>query len=70
MSLVVWGAAATPPLDLLDPSEPLYNATVTVLGEYVSHHIKEEQEHIPKDQEIRNGSSRPRIRAHAHINGR
>lgn len=36
-------------LEGMDPSDPYYRATFTVLGEYVSHHIKEEeQELFPK----------------------
>lgn len=28
----------------MDPSEPLYDATVKVLGEYVQHHVREEED--------------------------
>jgi len=30
-------------IERMDPDEELFDATVTVLGEYVSHHVKEEQ---------------------------
>jgi hemerythrin superfamily protein len=36
-------------LKVMQPNDPLYNAKFTVLGEYVTHHIKEEQnEMFPK----------------------
>ncbi|HEX6158386.1 MAG TPA: hemerythrin domain-containing protein, partial [Burkholderiales bacterium] len=30
-------------LENMEPSDPLYAATFTVLGEYVQHHVKEEE---------------------------
>ena len=30
-------------IEAMDPSEPLYDAKVTVLGEYIDHHVKEEE---------------------------
>ena len=33
-------------LENMEPSDPLYAATFTVLGEYVQHHIKEEESEI------------------------
>lgn len=38
-------------LQSMKPSDPMYDAVVTVLGEYVNHHIEEEQDQIfPKCQ--------------------
>jgi hemerythrin-like domain-containing protein len=38
-------------LQSMKPSDPMYDAVVTVLGEYVNHHIEEEQDQIfPKVQ--------------------
>jgi len=38
-------------LQSMSSSDPMYDATVTVLGEYVNHHIQEEEEKIfPKVQ--------------------
>lgn len=39
-------AALITQLNRMHPHESLYNATVTILGKYVRHHIQEEQEHI------------------------
>ena len=33
-------------LEAMEPYEELYNAKVTVLGEYINHHVKEEQEEM------------------------
>lgn len=33
-------------IESMDPAEELYDAKVTVLGEYVAHHVKEEQEEM------------------------
>jgi hemerythrin superfamily protein len=33
-------------LEAMEPSDPLYSATFTVLGEYVNHHIEEEEGEI------------------------
>ncbi|MGQ5523890.1 hemerythrin domain-containing protein [Chitinimonas sp. PSY-7] len=30
----------------MKPTDPLYDATVTVLGEYINHHVREEEEEI------------------------
>ena len=36
-------------IQALDPSDPMFDAKVTVLGEYVEHHVKEEEkEMFPK----------------------
>ena len=38
----------------MDPHEELYDAKVTVLGEYVDHHVKEEQDEMfPKCRKAR-----------------
>ena len=37
----------------MDPSQPLYDAKVTVLGEYIDHHVKEEEgEMFPKVRKV------------------
>ena len=33
-------------LESMQPSDPLYDAKVTVLGEYIKHHVKEEQDEM------------------------
>lgn len=33
-------------LESMGPDDELYDATVTVLGEYINHHVKEEQEEM------------------------
>jgi len=33
-------------LENMEPDDPLYDAKVTVLGEYIAHHVKEEQDEM------------------------
>jgi hemerythrin-like domain-containing protein len=41
-------------LERIKPSDPMYAATFTVLGEYVNHHVKEEEsEMFPKARRAR-----------------
>lgn len=38
--------APTCPVQAMDPQDEMFDAKVTVLGEYVHHHIKEEQDEM------------------------
>jgi hypothetical protein len=42
-------------LQSMDVFDPLFDATVTVLGEYVNHHIEEENEIFPKVEKSEDG---------------
>jgi hemerythrin superfamily protein len=33
-------------IQAMDPSDPMYDAKVTVLGEYINHHVEEEEEEM------------------------